>query len=89
MSPQNEEQLAKFFAKAFHEVVVPVIEDLKKETATKKDLEEMATKRDLQEFEERVNRRFDKIDDRLDRQGKTQDSQEQKIRRLKAEISSL
>ena len=80
MSPQNEEQLAKFFAKAFHEVVVPVIEDLKKETATK---------RDLQEFEERVNRRFDKIDDRLDRQGKTQDSQEQKIRRLKAEISSL
>lgn len=24
----NEETLAKFFAKAFHEIVVPVIEDL-------------------------------------------------------------
>lgn len=74
---QREEQL-KFFSQAFHEVVVPLLEDM----ATKGNIEEikeaMATKEDI----DRIERKLVKIDDRLDRYGGRLDSHGKRISRL-------
>lgn len=82
MTNWTEEKLLKFFSKAFHEVVTPLLENI----ATKDDLEElrtdMATKNDI----DRLERKIVKIDDRLDRCGGKIDSQERRITKVEKKL---
>ena len=78
---QKDEQL-KLFAEAFHEVVLPLLENM----ATKDDIravrEEMATKDDI----DRIELKLVNIDDRLDRHGKSLDNYEKRIRKVESHV---
>jgi prefoldin subunit 5 len=66
MNKKQKEEQIKLFAEAFHEVVVPLLEN-------------MTTKDDLNEAVDKIERRIDKTDDRLDRYGKMLDNHEKRI----------
>lgn len=81
MNKRQKDEQYKLFADAFHEVVVPLLEN----TATKDDLRGL--KEDMKDVKERVYRietKLDKIDDRLDRQGKTLDGHGKRIKKLES-----
>ncbi len=71
---QKEEQY-KLFADAFHEVVVPLLEDV-------------ATKEDLDKVADRLERRLDKIDDRQDRHGRKLEDHERKFEKIESHIGA-
>lgn len=78
MDKEEEEKLSKFFAKAFQEVVLPVIEDLTNKLSGLQDrVEERLT--GMEERLGRVEDKLDKIDDRLDRHGQTLDDHEKRM----------
>lgn len=65
MNQKQKEETIEVFAEAFHEVIVPVLEDL----ATKKDLGGLATKADLAEVKEdiaEVKQRLNTLDDKVE-----------------------
>lgn len=64
MTSKSDEKQVKFFAKCFHEVVIPVLEDMEKRLASKKDIEELNKKFDS------LDRKFDAQQNRLDRHDK-------------------
>ena len=91
---QKDEQL-KLFAEAFHEVVLPLLENMatkddiraiRENMATKDDIravrEEMATKDDI----DRIELKLVNIDDRLDRHGKSLDNYEKRIRKVESHV---
>ena len=86
MDKKQEEQY-KLFAKAFHEVVPPLLKNM----ATKDDIktirEEMVTKDDLNKAVYKIESRIDKIDDRMDRHGKILDNQDRKINNIETNFS--
>jgi len=51
---KKEDKQYKFFTDAFHEVVIPVLEDMEERMATKEDLKNMATKEDLEKVREEM-----------------------------------
>lgn len=64
MMKQEEQKWTKFFAKAFKEVMLPALDDLKEEMDKRllKIEENMATKADI----DRLERKFNAGQDRLD-----------------------
>jgi len=70
MGAITEEKLAKFFAKAFEDVVLPSLEDM--ETRLK---DELASKNDIG----RLEGKLEKIVDRQDRHGKSIENLEEKV----------
>jgi chaperonin cofactor prefoldin len=73
MTAISEEKLGKYFAKSFKEVVLPVLEDMEERLASKKDIY-------------RIEEKLEKMDERLDRQGKTQDKIEVRVETLETTI---
>jgi len=100
---KKEDKQYKFFTDAFHEVVIPVLEDMEERMATKEDLknmatkedlekvrEEMATKEDIQGLDKRlfsVERKLEKIDDRLERYGERIDNHEKRMGKLETKVA--
>ena len=82
MIKKQKDEFYKLFAEAFHDVVMPLLENV----ATKDDIAkiraEMATKDDLNNAVDRLERRIGKIDDRLDRHGKMLDDHEKEIKKV-------
>lgn len=80
----TEEKLGKYFAKSFKEVVLPALEDmengLKKELASKKDLENV--RKDLGGQIDSLDRKFNAVQDRLDNHGK-------RIEKLESQASTI
>ncbi|PIP57765.1 hypothetical protein COX03_01340 [Candidatus Woesebacteria bacterium CG22_combo_CG10-13_8_21_14_all_39_10] len=77
---KKDEKLAKFFADSFKEVVLPSLDKLQDKvdnviTDVAEMRENMATKTDLYRVEEKL----EKIDDRLERQGKVQDDLQERV----------
>lgn len=62
------------FAKAFHEVVVPALEDMEERLASKEDLD-------------RIERKIDATTNRMDRHGKQLEDHEERVQTL--ETASL
>ena len=83
MDKKEKEDFFSLFSKAFHEVVAPILEDLR--SRIKKIEENMATKEDT----DRIERRLVKIDDRLDRHGKVVDNHEKRIVHLETKSHPL
>ncbi|KKQ51864.1 MAG: hypothetical protein UT19_C0005G0047 [Candidatus Woesebacteria bacterium GW2011_GWB1_39_10b] len=73
MNKKQKEEQIKFFVDAFHEVVIPVLDNL-------------ATKDDLNQAVDKIERRIDKIDDRLDRHGKMLGDHEKKLDKISKHI---
>ena len=74
---KKEDKQYKFFTDAFHEVVIPV-------------REEMATKEDIQGLDKRlfsVERKLEKIDDRLERYGERIDNHEKRMGKLETKVA--
>ena len=78
MDKKQKGEILGAFAEAFHEVVVPELEAIKKVMATKEDLEEVATKEDV----DRIERKLVKIDDNLERYGNRLDNHEKRVTKL-------
>ncbi len=70
MTKQDESKTIEVFAKAFREVVLPVLEDMDEKMATKEDID-------------RLERKFDVQQNRLDRHGKVIEKHEKEIADLK------
>ena len=68
MAKKND-KLYDIFAKAFHEVVLPLIEDIQEKMATKDDID-------------RIERRIIKIDDHLERHDRTLANHGKRITKL-------
>jgi len=83
MDITNEEKLANFFAESFKEVVLPGLERLQETADDMK--EKMATQDDIY----RLERRIEKIDDRLDRQGKSQENIQKRVLNLESHSPAL
>ena len=81
MAKKLEEKMYEVFAKAFHEIVIPILEN----KADKKDLENLATKDDIAKIETKL----DKHEDRMDRHGQTLDIHEKRIKGLEKITSVL
>lgn len=83
MPKGNDKYLYDVFSKAFHEVVAPELEDIRVNMATKKDVKEVKdTVDNIEARTERIERQLFKINDRLDRHGKTIDNHEKRIGKL-------
>lgn len=74
MTKIDEEKLGKYFAGAFKEVVLPVLEDME---------ERLASKNDIYRLEEKI----EKVIDRQDRQGKVQDILQKKVEVLETAVN--
>lgn len=59
----------KKFAEVFHEVVVPVLEDMEKRLASKEDID-------------RLERKLDSHQNRMDRHGKQLENHEERVQNL-------
>lgn len=66
VSRDDEKFLAEFFAKSFHEVVIPALEDMEERLASKEDLG-------------RLERKVDALYDRGDRHGKQLANHDERI----------
>ena len=77
MVAKKSNGLATFFASAFHEVVVPHLEEIKG------DIGQIKQRLDKIDF------RLSKIDDRFDRQGVTVDNHKRRIEKLETKSSSI
>ena len=77
MKKNGENRLAKFFAEAFREVVLPHLEELKEDM---KDVKDRLFK---------VEEGLIKIDDRLDRHGLALDDHKKRIKRLENKTSAV
>ena len=85
---KKENKQYKFFADAFHEVVIPVLEDMEARMATKDDIKEL--KEDIEGIDGRldnVERKLEKIDDRLERYGDRIDNHEKRIGKLETKVA--
>lgn len=76
----TEEKLAKFFAKAFRDVVLPALEDMETRLASKEDLEVVKNDLNLRidgvesniaDLEIKVDEGFKNVNERIDKLGKT------------------
>ena len=76
---KKKDKQYKFFADAFHEVVVPLLENM----ATKDDVKDMANKDDI----DKINSRLVKIDDKLERYGNRPDGHEKRITKLENKVA--
>lgn len=72
MATKRDEKLAKFFADSFKEVVLPSLDKLQD------------TVDEVKESTVRIESRVEKIDDRLDRQGKVQDDLQERVEVLES-----
>jgi hypothetical protein len=75
----SEDKLGKYFGEAFKEVVLPALEDM--ETRLKNEL---ASKKDIYRIEERL----EKLDERLDRQGKVQDNLQKRVGKIEMVVQN-
>jgi len=87
---KKDEKLAKFFADSFKEVVLPSLDKLQDKvdnviTDVAEMRENMATKTDLYRVEEKL----EKIDDRLERQGKVQDDLQERVEVLETHAPAI
>lgn len=73
MNKKQKDDQYKLFADAFHDVVPPLLENL-------------ATKDDLNKAVDRVERKLEKIDSRLDRHGKMLDDHEKKLKKVTSSL---
>ncbi len=90
MATKKDEKLAKFFADSFKEVVLPSLDKLQDKvdnigTDVAEMKENMATKTDLFKIEEKL----EKIDNRLDRQGKVQDDLQERFEVLETHAPAI
>lgn len=76
MDKKQKEEQTRFFADAFEEVVVPVLDEMKNDITGIKD--EMATKDDIDRLEVRLTKK----DDHLERHDKKLDSHGKRITKL-------
>ena len=74
MTKKDKDESYEMFSKAFHEIVVPTLEDMEERLASKKDLD-------------RIERKIDATINRMDRHGKQLDNHEERIQTL--ETASL
>ena len=83
MVTKKDEKFAKVFAETFKEVVLPSLDKLQDTVDEMK--ENMATKNDLYKVEERL----EKIDNRLERQGKVQDDLQERAEVLETHAPAI
>ena len=69
MSKNDKDKMLEAFSEAFHEVVPPLLQDLESRLASKEDLD-------------RIERKLDAQQDRLDRHGKEIGDHERRIHKL-------
>lgn len=74
MNKKQKEETIKVFSEAFHEVVIPALEDMEERLASKKDLD-------------RIERKLDATIERMDRHGKQLEIHKERI--LALENASL
>ncbi len=74
MTGIKEEKLGEYFAEAFREVVLPALEDMEERLASKKDI-----------F--RLEEKLEKVTERQDRQGKSQEDLQKKVGILESAIA--
>ncbi len=70
MNKKDKEEVHKIVADAVHEVVIPALESMEERLTGK-----MATKKDI----DRLERKFDAQQDRLDRHGKELENHKKRI----------
>ncbi|MFV1917496.1 MAG: hypothetical protein ACC618_03410 [Patescibacteria group bacterium] len=79
MAKNSDKHLLDVFSKAFHEVVVPLLEDM----VTKGDIKEIKVTLDgVDKRTERIERKLVKIEDKLDRHDAKLDNHERRIGKL-------
>lgn len=83
MITKKDEKLAKFFADTFKEAIQPSLDNLQDTVDEMK--ENMATKNDFYKVEERL----EKIDNRLERQGKVQDDLQERVEVLETHAPAI
>lgn len=71
MNKKQKEETIKVFSEAFHEVVIPALEDMEERLASKKDLD-------------RIERKLDATIDRMDRHGKQLKNYDERIQILES-----
>lgn len=86
--------MAKFFAKAFHEVLLPSLENLAtkdelKGLATKDDLKNLATKDEVRHLRADMNGRFDEVEVSLQKLLKSRDIHELRIKNLEVKAFGI
>jgi hypothetical protein len=69
MDKKQKEETMHVFVKAFHEVVIPTLEDMEERLASKGDID-------------RLERKLDSYQDRMDRHGKMLDNHDKRINTL-------
>lgn len=74
MTKKQKEEMLEVFSEAFHDVVVPVLEDMNEKMATKEDID-------------RLERRHFAIQARMDRQGKVIEKHDKEIKQVKTKLS--
>lgn len=79
MTKKDKEEMAEFFGEAFREVVIPVLEDMNERMAT------MATKEDL----DRIERKLDAGQKRMDRHSEVLERHERDIKQIKTKVSLI
>lgn len=70
MNKKDKVEILELFGDAFREVVLPVLEDINEKMATKEDID-------------RLERKYDAQQERLDRHGKIIEKHEKEITELK------
>lgn len=83
MVTKKDEKLARYFTDTFKEVVLPSLDKLQDTVDEVK--ENMATKDDLYKIEVRL----EKIDNRLERQGKVQDDLQERVEVLESHAPAI
>lgn len=76
MTKRQKEEQIKLFSEAFHEVVVPLLENL-------------VTKDDLNMAVDRLEDKIEKGNDRMDRHGKILDQYEKRLDKIDAHIGTV
>ncbi|KKQ97355.1 MAG: hypothetical protein UT24_C0012G0009 [Candidatus Woesebacteria bacterium GW2011_GWB1_39_12] len=83
MSNKQKEEQYKFFTDAFHEVVIPVLEDMDAKMVTKQDIKRLEGESGgLDKRLDNVEMKLEKIDGRLERYGNRIDNHGKRIKGL-------
>ena len=85
MVKNTDKHLHDIFAKAFHEVVVPLLENMATKDDVKDIKENMATKDDV----DRIELKLVKIEDKLDRHDAKLDNHEKRISKFERKSAIL